>query len=46
LDKDMVGLHAMAAVVKKKSELATSVEHHALNRLCIAKHAYLFPIFL
>jgi hypothetical protein len=33
LDKDMVGLHAMAALVKKKSELATAVEQHALDRL-------------
>jgi hypothetical protein len=36
LDKDMIGLHAMAAVVKKKSELATAVEQHALNRLHVA----------
>ena len=33
LEKDIVGLHAMAAVVKKKSELATEVEQHALDRL-------------
>jgi hypothetical protein len=36
LDKDMVGLHAMAALVKKKSELATAVEQHALDRLRVA----------
>jgi hypothetical protein len=36
LDKDMVGLHAMAALVKKKSELATAVEQHALDRLRMA----------
>jgi hypothetical protein len=36
LDKDMVGLHAMAALVKKKSELSTAVEQHALDRLCVA----------
>jgi hypothetical protein len=36
LEKDMVGLHAMVALVKKKSELATAVEQHALNRLRVA----------
>jgi chorismate mutase len=36
LEKDRVGLHAMAAVVKKKSELATAVEQHVLDRLCAA----------
>jgi hypothetical protein len=33
LEKDIVELHAMAAVVKKKGELATEVEQHALDRL-------------
>ena len=33
LEKDIVGLHAMAAVVKKKGELAAEVEQHALDRL-------------
>ncbi len=36
LEKDMVGLHAMAALVKKKSELATAIEQHALDRLRVA----------
>jgi hypothetical protein len=36
LNKDMVGLHAMAALVKKKIELATTVEQHALDRLRVA----------
>jgi hypothetical protein len=36
LDKDMVGLHAMAALVKKKNEIATGVEQHALDRLRVA----------
>jgi hypothetical protein len=26
----------MAALVKRKSEIATAVEHHALDRLCVA----------
>ena len=33
LEKDIVGLHAMAAVVKKKGELAAEVEQHALDCL-------------
>jgi hypothetical protein len=36
LNKDMVGFHAMAVVVKKKSELATAVEQHALDSLRVA----------
>jgi hypothetical protein len=36
LEKDMVGLHAMATLVKKKSELSTAVEQHALDRLRVA----------
>jgi hypothetical protein len=36
LEKDMVGLHAMAALVNKKSGLATAVEQHAMDRLCVA----------
>jgi hypothetical protein len=33
MEKYIVGLHAMAAVVKKKGELAAKVEQHALDRL-------------
>jgi hypothetical protein len=36
LNKDMTGLHAMAALIKKKSEIATAVERHALDRLRVA----------
>ena len=33
MEKDLVGIHAMVAVVKKKGELAAEVEEHALDRL-------------
>ncbi|KAM0896290.1 hypothetical protein ACQ4PT_023301 [Festuca glaucescens] len=33
MEKDLVGIHAMAAVVKKKGELATEAEEYALNKL-------------
>jgi hypothetical protein len=33
LKKYIVGLRAMAALVKKKSEIADAVEQHALYRL-------------
>jgi hypothetical protein len=37
LNKDIVTLHAMAALVKrKKNEIATAIEQHALDRLHIA----------
>jgi hypothetical protein len=36
LNKDMIGLHAMVAVVKMKSKLATVVEQHAMDRLRVA----------
>jgi hypothetical protein len=36
LNKDISNLHAMAALVKRKSEIATTVEQHALDRLRVA----------
>ena len=33
MEKDLVGIHAMVAVVKKKGELAAEVEQYALDRL-------------
>jgi hypothetical protein len=36
LNKDITSLHAMAALLKKKSEIATAVEQHALDRLRVA----------
>jgi uncharacterized protein YlxW (UPF0749 family) len=36
LNKDITTLHAMAALVKRKSEIATAIEQHALDRLHIA----------
>ena len=36
MEKDLVGIHAMAAVVKKKGELAAEVEQYALDHLHIA----------
>jgi hypothetical protein len=33
LNRDMPTLHAMAALVKRKSEIATTIEQHALYRL-------------
>ena len=36
LNKDITTLHAMAALVKRKSEIASDIEQHALDRLCVA----------
>jgi hypothetical protein len=36
LNKDITSLRAIAALVKKKGEIATAIEQHALNRLHIA----------
>jgi hypothetical protein len=36
LNKDIASLHAMAALVKRKSEIATAIEQHALDRLRVA----------
>ena len=36
LNKDITTLHARAALVKRKSEIATAVEQHALDRLRVA----------
>jgi uncharacterized protein YlxW (UPF0749 family) len=36
LNKDITGLQTMAALVKKKSEIAAAVEQHALDRLRVA----------
>jgi methyl-accepting chemotaxis protein len=33
LNKDINSLHAMAALVKRKSEIATAIEQHALDHL-------------
>jgi hypothetical protein len=49
LKKDIASLHAMAALVKKKSEIATAVEQHALDHLRVAteslscKQSIVFP---
>jgi hypothetical protein len=31
MEKDLLGIHAMAAVIKKKGELAMEAEQYALN---------------
>jgi hypothetical protein len=36
LNKDITTLHAMAVLVKRKSEIATGVEQHALDCLHVA----------
>jgi hypothetical protein len=36
LNKDIAGLHAMSAWFKKKSEIATTIEQHALDHLRVA----------
>jgi hypothetical protein len=36
LSKDISNLHSMAALVKKKSEIATAIEQHDLDRLRVA----------
>jgi hypothetical protein len=33
MEKDIRGIHAMAAVIKKKGELATDAERYALTEL-------------
>jgi hypothetical protein len=33
MEKDLVGIHDMAAVIKKKGGLATEAEQYALNEL-------------
>ena len=42
LNKDIAGLHIMAALVKKKSEIAAAVEQHALDRLRVATESLSF----
>jgi hypothetical protein len=36
LNKDIASLHSMSALVKRKSEVATAIEQHALDRLRVA----------
>jgi hypothetical protein len=36
LNKDITTLHAMAVLIKRKSEFATAIEQHALDRLHIS----------
>jgi hypothetical protein len=36
LDKDITSLRAMAALVKKKGEIATAIEQYALDGLHVA----------
>ena len=33
MEKDLLGIHAMAAVIKKKGELAVEAEQYALSEL-------------
>ena len=33
MENDLLGIHAMAAVIKKKGELAMEAEQYALNEL-------------
>jgi hypothetical protein len=33
MEKDMCGIHAMAAIINKKGELATDAERYALSEL-------------
>jgi hypothetical protein len=33
MEKDLLGIHAMAAVIKKKGELVMEAEQYALNEL-------------
>jgi hypothetical protein len=33
MEKDLLGIHAMAAVIKKKCELAVEAERYALGEL-------------
>jgi hypothetical protein len=50
LNRDMTTLHAMATLVKRKSEIATVIEQHALDRLRVATESlsckHLFIILL
>jgi hypothetical protein len=39
MEKDLVGIHVMTAVVKKKDELAAEVEQYALDRLQTANES-------
>jgi hypothetical protein len=44
LNKDITTLHAMAALVKIKSEIATAIEQHATESLsckCLSIHRFL-----
>ena len=52
MEKDLVGIHAMATVVKKKCELAAEVEQYALDRLQTATESlnckqsmFLYPLY-
>ncbi|KAM0924759.1 hypothetical protein ACQ4PT_004690 [Festuca glaucescens] len=45
IEKDLVGILAMAAVVKKKGELAAEVEQYALDRLQTATESLNFVAF-
>ncbi|KAK1698514.1 hypothetical protein QYE76_015211 [Lolium multiflorum] len=42
LNKDTTNLHAMAALIKTKGEIATAVEQHALDRLRVATESLSF----
>jgi hypothetical protein len=33
MEKDLLGIHAMAAVIKKKCEMAVEAERYTLNEL-------------
>ena len=39
LNRDITTLHAMAALVKRKSEIATAIEQHALDHLRVASES-------
>ena len=40
LNKDITTLHAMAALVKRKGEIAAAIEQHALDRLRVATESF------
>jgi hypothetical protein len=48
MEKDLLGIHAMAAVITKKGELAIEAEQYALNELQKATQSLKFeyPILL
>jgi hypothetical protein len=48
IEKDLLGIHAMAAVITKKGELAIEAEQYALNELQKATQSLKFeyPILL